>query len=137
MQDVLAALIVHLKTVVAVTDLVSTRIFGGELPEDEISSMPRKCVVLRYIGGLVEFRTHREQKPRLDIFCYGEDYYEAGRVDGAVADALFAIRRTDVNNTLLYSIGYSSGPRQMKEPDTGWRYVTRSAIVRAGETTTA
>lgn len=137
MQDVLAALIVHFKTVGAITALVSTRIFGGRLPEDEISDMPRKCIVLRYSGGYESFRTHREQQPRVLIFCYGEDYYEAGKVDGAVADALIAIGRLDVNNTLIHSVGYSGGPRQIVEPDSGWDCVTRSAIVRAGETTTA
>lgn len=137
MQDVLAALIVHLKTVATITALVGTRVFGGELPEGEAKYMPRKCIVLRSVGGLVEFRTHREQKPRVDSFCYGETYHEAGKVDGVLTDALFVIRRVDVNNTLLYSVGFSAGPRQGKEPDAGWRYVTRSAIVRAGETTTA
>ena len=137
MQDVVNALRVHLLTISAITDLTSTRIFGGELPKDQIKAMPRKVIVLRYAGGPEVFRTHREQQPRLDIFCYGEDYFEAGRVDGVVADALIAIRRLDVNDTLIHSVGYAGGPRQLKEPDAEWRYVLRSATVRAGETTTA
>lgn len=134
MQDVLDALIIHLKTVSAITDITSTRIFGGELPEDQIEDMPRAVVVLRYAGGFDVFRTHREQEPRLNILSYGDGYRQAGQVDGVVADALIAIVRLTVGNTLIYSVGYSGGPRQMKEPDAGWPYSVRSAIVKAGET---
>lgn len=133
----MAALIIHLKTITAITTLVSTRIWGGRLPEDQIADMPRKCIVLRYAGGYERFRTHREQQPRILIFCYGEDYFEAGKVDAAVADELIDISRLTVNNTLIHSVGYAGGPRQEVEPDAGWDYVVRSATVRAGETTTA
>ncbi len=134
MQSVLDALIIHLKTVAAITDITSTRIFGGEIPEDQIADMPRALIVLRYAGGFDEFRTHRVQEPRLNIFCYGDGYRQAGQVDGVVADALIVILRLTVGNTLIYSVGYSGGPRQLKEPDTGWPYSVRSAIVKAGET---
>jgi len=139
MQDVATALRTHLLTVEAITDLTSTRIYTGEIPDDAetIQAMPVACIVLRYVGGYVKFRTHREQEPRLDIFCYGRGYIEAGQVDGAVADALIAIKRLDIADTLIHSVGTSGGPRQLKEEKTGWRYVARSAIVRAGETTTA
>lgn len=130
------ALITHLKTVSAITDLTGQRIFGGELPEDEIADMPQAVVVLRYAGGFDVFRTHREQQPRLNIWCYGDGFKQAGQVDGAVADALIAIRRLEVGNTLIYAVGYSGGPRQLKEPDAGWPYTVRSAIVKAGETAT-
>ena len=137
MQDVIIALQTHLLTVAAVTALVSTRIRYGELRADEIKRMPRKVLVMRYAGGIERFRTDREQRPRVDFFSYGEGYYQAGQVDRAVADALIAIKMLDVADTLIYSVAYGGGPRQLKEPDTAWRYVVRSAIVRAGETTTA
>lgn len=137
MQDVLLALQTHLLTVSAVTDLVGTRIWGGEIPPKQIKDMPRKAIILRYAGGLEEFRTHREQKPRMIVFSYGEGYFQAGQVDRAVADVLIEIRRLDVSDTLIYSVAYAGGPRQMKEPDTGWRYVTRTITVRAGEDSTA
>ena len=135
MQDIVAALITHLGTVAAITTLVSTRIYGGELPEADIGSMPRKAIILRYAGGIEEFRTHRSQRQRVDIFSYGEDYLEAGRVDRAVADALIAIRRTESESTLLHAVGYA-GVFQLKEPDTGWRYNVRTATITAGETVT-
>lgn len=137
MQDVILALKTHLLTVAAVTTLLSTRVWGGEVPPAEIEPMPRKALVMRYVGGLERFRTDREQRPRVDFFSFGEGYFQAGQVDRAVADALIVIKMLDVADTLIYSVAYGGGPRQLKEPDTGWRYVVRSAIVRAGETTTA
>lgn len=134
MEIVLVALVTHLKTVTALTDLVSTRVFGGKLPKGQVESMPQKCVVLRYNGGYEVFRTHREQEPRILIFSYGEDPLEALKVDAAVCDALIAISRLAVGTTLIHSVGYSGGPANRTEPDTGWDFVTRSAIVKAGET---
>ncbi len=137
MQDVITALMTHLATVSAVTDLVGARIWGGEIPPDEIKAMPRKAIILRYAGGLEEFRTHREQKPRIIFFAYGEGYLQAGQVDRAVADVLIEINTLDIANTLIYSVAYAGGPRQQKESDTGWRFVTRTATARAGECSTA
>jgi len=133
MQDVMAALITHLNTVTALTDLVSTRIFGGAIPESEIKDMPQKLLLLRYSGGPEVFRTHRVQRQRIDFFSYGEDYYEAGRVDRNLADALIALSRNEALNTILHSAGYG-GVVQLKEPDTGWEYVFRSALIIVGET---
>jgi len=137
MQDVLSALITHYLTVSAITDLVSTRVFGGRLPDDQVADMPRKCIVLTYAGGLSQFRTHRLQQPRIDHFSYGEDPLEAGRVDRAVCDALIAISRLDVNDTLLHSAAYSDGPYPGVEPEAGWDFMRRAATIKAGETTTA
>ena len=136
MQDALIALQAHLLTIEAITDLVVARIWGGEIPEKQIRDMPRACIVLRYTGGLVTFRTLRAHEPRVDILSYGDGYLQASQVDGAVADALIAIRRVDISDTLIHSVAFG-GPSYMKERETGWRYVHRSAIVKAGETTTA
>ena len=136
MQDIMTALITYLGDQAAIAALVSARIYGGELPESEVANMPRKLIVLRYAGGNEESRTARIQKQRVDILSYGEDYFEAGRVDRAVADALIAIQRTESENTLLHAAGYA-GSFQLKEPDTGWRYLARTATITAGETATA
>ena len=135
MQDVVEALITYLGTVSGVTDLVSTRIWGGDLPESEVTNMPRKNLVIRGSGGPEEMRTARIQRQRVDIFSYGESYYQAGRVDRAVADALLDIARTVANSTLLHSVAYG-GHLFLKIPDSGWEYVMRSALVVVGETAT-
>ena len=135
MQDVITALITYLGTQSGVTDLVGTRIYGGELPEDDVAEMPRKAVILRSAGGIEEFRTARIQDQRIDVFSYGDGYIEAGQVDRAVADALIAIRRNEVESTILHSAGYG-GAFQLKEPDTGWHYIVRTATIKAGETVT-
>ncbi len=133
MQDIMVALITYLGTQSGVTDLVGTRIYGGELAADEPDEMPRKIIVLRYAGGPEEFRTARIQQQRIEVFSFGEDYLEAGRVDRAVADALIAIRRTESENTLLHVAGYG-GASQFKDSDTGWRYIERIIMIAAGET---
>jgi hypothetical protein len=133
MQDVINAMIIYLKTQSDVTDLVSTRIYGGELPESEIVNMPRKLIVLRYAGGPEEFRTARLQKQRVDIFSYGEGYYQAGQVDLAIAEVLIAMQRVESESTILHAVGYG-GSYQLKEPDTGWCYAFRTCTVTAGET---
>tara|TARA_Y100000310_G_C20633982_1_gene790189 strand:- start:132 stop:548 length:417 start_codon:yes stop_codon:yes gene_type:complete len=136
-QDALDALITHLKAVTAVTDLTSTRIYGGELPDADVESMPRRCIVLRYAGGLESFRSHRVARVRIDIFSYGEGYKDAMSVDLAVADAVHAIGREEpaASGTLLHSVGYG-GPIMLKEPEADWRYVARSATVIADERVT-
>ena len=135
MQDVVEALITYLKTVSGVTDLVSTRIWGGDYPETEVENMPRKNIVIVESGGPEEFRTARIQKQRVDIFSYGEGYYQAGRVDRAVADALLDIARTTASDTLLHSAGYG-GRIRLKIPDSGWEYFMRPALIKVGETAT-
>tara|TARA_Y100000310_G_scaffold340684_2_gene437327 strand:+ start:4494 stop:4901 length:408 start_codon:yes stop_codon:yes gene_type:complete len=135
MQDVAEAMITHLKTVSAITDLTSTRIWGGDLPETEVENMPRQNLVVRESGGPEEFRTARIQQQRLDFFSYGEGYYQAGQVDRAVADALIAIARTVANSTLMHSAGYG-GAMHLKLSDSGWEYVLRSALIMVGETST-
>lgn len=133
MKGVAEAVITYLGTVTAVTNLVSTRIHVGELPESEVSNMPRKLVVVRNAGGIEQFRTARLQPQRIDVLSFGEDYYEADTVDLAVAEAVIAIRRDVHSGTLLHSAGYG-GAMHLKEPDTGWQYVMRSMTIRAGET---
>lgn len=137
MQDAVAAMITHYLATSAITDVVSTRIFGGRLPGTEIENMPRKCVVVRAAGGLESFRTHRLQKPRIITVCYGEDPQEAASVDAVIAEEMLSIRRLDVNNTFIHSAGLAGGPIPSMDPDTGWDYLTRVYILRAGDCSTA
>lgn len=130
------ALITYLGTQSGVTDLVSARIYGGELPQGEVGNMPRKVIVLRNAGGPEEFRTARIQHQAIEIFSFGDGYIEAGQVDRAVADALIAIRRNESESTILHAAGYG-GASQFVDTDTGWRYVVRTATITAGETVTA
>ncbi len=134
--DVLPALITYLGSISDMADLVSARIYGGEIPDSEIENMPRKLTVLRYAGGPESFRSDPVQRQRIDVFSYGETYFEAGRVDRTVADAWHDLTRVDVSNVLIHSVGYG-GAQQLKEPDTGWPYLLRSAIVISDERVTA
>lgn len=135
-RDLVASLITHLKGVSEISTLVGTRVFGGELPGTEVESMPRKSIVLRLAGGPEEIRTHPLGRGRVDVFSYGEDPLEAGRVDRAVAQALFDVRRTSADSTLLHSAGYG-GAFHLKDPETGWPVVLRTTLVLHGETVLA
>lgn len=132
MTDIISGLISYLGSITSVTTLVSDRIYGGELPEDEIENMPQKVVVLKYSGGLEITRSHRIQDQRIDVFSYGESYYEAQRVDYVIVSALYNLSREDRANTFLQSIGYG-GAFHQKDPDTGWHYTMRVIIVIADE----
>ena len=46
MQDVILALQTHLLTVTAVTDLVGTRVWGGEIPPKQIANHISEVLVL-------------------------------------------------------------------------------------------
>lgn len=135
MQDVIAALITHYNATSAITDLVSTRIYGGKLPASIIDSMPVSCVVIRYFGGLEAWRTAKFHEPRILIFSYGEDPETASNIDMAVAETMKAIRRTVIGSTMLLSVGISGGPIPGVEPEHGWDYMSRSYTVKAGEDT--
>jgi len=136
MTDVLSALIAYLKADAEVAALVGARVYGGELPEADVASMPRKCVIVRLAGGTERARSARIARVRADIFSYGEGYKEAGQVDGAVTDALADLRRSTYSSTLLQASGYG-GPFQLKEPMHGWKYIARTALVAFDERTAA
>jgi len=135
MTDVLSALIAYLKADTELAALVGARVYGGELPEADVVSMPRNCVVARLAGGTERSTSARIKRVRVDLFSYGGDgYKEAGQVDGAVADALSDLRRATYSSTLLQASGYG-GPFQLKEPIHGWKYVARTALVAYDERT--
>jgi len=133
MTDILAALLVYLETDVNVTAQVGTRIFAGELPRKEIDNMPRKAAVLRYSGGIENNSFVPLARPRVDITSYGATYFEAGEVDRAIYTALKAMDRETVDNVLLHGAALSGGPLMLKDPQAGWPYQWRSAVITADE----
>ena len=113
---------------------VGTRVFGGELPDNENQHMPRKCVVLHFIPGgtrLADWTPRRGQG--LETKCYGANYQEAMSVHLAVYETLQFLERRAISNMLLYSATLLSGPMHMIDPDTDWRYMLASYNVEVGE----
>ena len=129
MIDVISALIVFLKENYKVKELAGEKIFGDELPSEEIENMPQKCVVIMESGGIERRGYLPLSDPRIDIYCYGETYFEAGKLDRAIYEALKNMIRETTNNTLLHGATLSSGALSMRDKDTGWRMKMRSATV--------
>lgn len=109
------------------------RVYVGTVPQSELPSMPEQCVVIVPAGGAERNRTLRVMEPRVDLFCYGRSHYEAGEVDRSVYTALRAIQRTTVAGVVLHSAGVGGGPRQLTDPQTGWPFVLRTAVVTVAE----
>lgn len=124
-QDLSAALRILLMEDPTVNGLVEERVYVEDLPESEHSKMPRSCIVIRQAGGLPVRSWEPYQNMRYDIFCYGKDRYESGKVDRAVTEKLHNLDREVANDTLLH-IAIVQGARSFKAGDTGWPVVHRS-----------
>ena len=131
MSDPVAAIVALLKADAGVSALVSTRVFGEELPQAQAADMPRKGVVIRSAGGVSPVGgTLRHTGRRVDAICWGETPYEAGRINRAVFCALKEVRRErialDAGAVLIHWIEDASGPLSLRDADTSWPAVTQS-----------
>lgn len=134
--DAMAALIDFLKADTDVSGLVSARVFGDELPEAETASMPRKAVVINQSGGATpDFAaaTVPLQVFRCDVFCYGENPYEADRVRRAVYVALKRMERNVQSGVLLHWARPAGGMASIRDPSTDWPIAWNSWQVSADE----
>lgn len=133
MTDILEAMIEILKADSGVIVLVNDRVYGEELPREEIVNMPRKNVVLVSAGGIEKTKTDTLVNRRFDVWCYGETMYEAAALDSVVFDAIKKINRIVICDTLIHSAGLSGGPTKFRDPDSGWPAMIRSINVNADE----
>lgn len=127
--DVITSLIVFLQNDYEVDALVDGRIYGDNLPQREIENMPRKCAVLMEAGGLQNNDYLPLRQPRVDIYSYGETYYEAGKLDRAIYKALKDLNRKKVDNTLMHGVALSGGAYSLRDNDTGWPMKMRAITV--------
>lgn len=133
MIDITIGLMEILKSYISVSDLIEDRVYGEELPRDEIKNMPRKNVVIVSAGGFETTKTTPTVNRRFDIWCYGETKYEASKLDLVVYDAVKNIERVSVINMLIHSAGLSGGPIPYTDPETGWSAMIHSINVTADE----
>ena len=136
MQDHLKGVIEILEADTPLTDLVSTRIFGAELPRAEVDSMKRKCVVVKYSGspggpGSADYT--RLFEFRVDVLSYGETPFEADKVRRAVYVVFKELSRKAQSSTLFHRAVHSGGPIQVRDNDTDWPFVFDSFDVLAAE----
>jgi len=135
--DVLAALITYLQADTDVATEVGTRVFGGELPRDEIDDMPRKAVIIRLNGGPRRRGGVPVARTNIEVWSTGQTYYEAGEVDRAVYDALESLSRETSSNVYLHNALVDGAPRMVRDTITGWPALLRLGTVTADERSTA
>lgn len=115
----LEALIAYLKTDSSLSTLVGTRIFGLELPKEEVSEMPRKSIVLSLtpVIGLTDNTDIEHETIGLDAFSYGETPIEALKTQRALHIAMKTIRNVEQNSVLIHWATRRIGPRSFQDPD--------------------
>lgn len=129
LKDIGVAVRQYLLNDSTVAALVGDRVFVDDLPEEEDEHMPRNAVVLRSAGGPESRDWTHLQRQRYDVLCYGATRYDAGEVDGAVAETLHYLKRTVVKETLLSSVMVGGGAQSFKDAQTGWPIKLRTILV--------
>lgn len=67
---------------------ITTMIYGGEIPEDQASTMPTSAVVVCPAGGLGRLKTMLTRTIRVDTTCYGATLHDSWNLHLAVREAL-------------------------------------------------
>ncbi len=131
MQDSLAAILDLVKGAADVAGMVmdgtTFHVYGEELSEDVLPSMPRHAVVIRHAaggpkaGGFVPL-----DSGVVDVVSFGKTPLEAMRLRNAVYSAMKHADPQVRLNTLLHSLRPMSSPRALRDADTGWPVVLES-----------
>ncbi len=124
--DLLAALISYLAAQADVSGLVAARIYGQELPAAQATYMPRKALVLRYAGREPYFGQNswvRHSAIRLDVWHYGETFYQADRLRRTVHEILKGLIPIVQGNCKIHALTDLAGPIAVLDPETGWPFI--------------
>lgn len=134
--DTIEALIIYLSSHAEVAPLVGTdpvRIYGDRLPLDAVKSIdrdtvgnPRPSITLSKTAGFPSFAHMDLDRQRVDIRCYGENPYEAGKLHRSVHVAMKHIERLRINGMLIHSTKPQIGGMMLSDPDTDWPNVFSS-----------
>lgn len=134
MPDPVEAVLAFLGADTDIAALISTRAFGGELPEAEQPSMPQLCLVVREAGGgLLGTGYEQFTDIRFDVLTFGATRPEASELWRAVHVAMKRILRVKVGGMLLHWAKQSGGPTPVRDPDTQHPYVVSSWQVLISE----
>jgi hypothetical protein len=132
--DPIEALAAFLKADAGVASIVGTRVFGGELPRAEISSMPRQAVVLLPAGGGAQglgFQEWGDQ--RVDVDCYGATPRDGWLLYLAVNAALKQLSHDEFSSVMLMSATPSGRGIPARDPETDWPVTLSSWTLLAHE----
>lgn len=97
--------------------------------------MPRKCVVIKPVGGPGDSDYVELIDVRIDVYNYGDTGIGALEVQRATHDALKAIKRVKQGDTLLHRANPVGGPIWLRDPDGNWPLFLESWLVLASSTT--
>lgn len=141
--DIVSAVRQMLLDDIAISDLVDNRIYAGGVPHSVSATWgnePPKAIALSRGGSVLSAGTAsyiKVQRLRLDVRCYGEDLYEAGRVHRLVEAFMKAITPQTVNITdhqvYVHNAVESAGGIDLVDPDTDWPSVASVWGVHASE----
>lgn len=137
----LEALIAYLKAQAAISALVSTRVFGLSLPEDEAQYQPRKAVRITMAGsvGASNWNSYVEDAcwSGFDVWCYGETEFESLKLYREVHRVLKRIIGLEQSGAKIHSANPLGSAMSLKDPDGFWPVVIENWAVLAAETATA
>jgi len=139
MTDPIAAIRTVLLADTATAALVSTRIYGGEVPAAVEAAMPQGSIVLSPAGGLPNPGGGFQQygNTRLDVCCYGATLNQAWQIYLAVYTALKQMRSQHASNVLLHSVTVVSKGVLARDPVTQWPTALSTFNVLASEVASA
>lgn len=117
--------------------LVSTRVYGGEIPDGQVEHMPEPAIVIKGAGGPENPGGGYQQfgKHRLDVVCYGASLNESWEVYLAAYAALKAIRRNVSEHVLVHSADVSAKGSTARDPVKLWPTTYSSWLVLIAEIT--
>jgi hypothetical protein len=133
-QDGIGAMVALLTADATITALLSSRVYGLELPKADASSMPRKAIVINSAGGQGESSYRDVFKYRLDFICYGETPFEAYEVFRTLRAVLREIERQVVSSTFVYSAEHSAGPFSFRDTESKWPHTIDTWLVKIQDT---
>lgn len=136
--DPTAALVAFIKADSDVKELVSERVFAGELPRTETDEMPRQAVLIQPAGGGVMHGNAYQQygDQRFDVRCYGTTPLDSWSLYLAVYGALKELRRAVHEEVLLHWARTAAKGATGRDPDTDWPLTISSWQVLVAEVTT-
>ena len=133
-QDTRSALLAYLKTVSDVTAVVGTRVWGDEIPRDEIEQMPQMAVVFNATSDpppLWATRGLPLEVQAYDVYCYGVTLAEADLVRRTIHNALNEIRRELQDAVLIHWARLIGGGGVGRDDETDWPVSAESWEVRS------
>ena len=129
-EDGIGALIAYLSAQSAISDAMSARVYGLEIPKADAPNMPRKAIVINNAGGLGEDSGLDVFRHRFDFKCYGETPFEAYEAWRILRAELRDLDRNVTGTTVLFNATHSAGPFSFRDQPTKWPVTLDTWLVK-------